>query len=256
MPISTNDLTPNTQFLIRGRVSFSRIAHRVEGDELQRDIQRQRQQGRRVIHDKPYTSLSIDEAVVIMKNPQNPTKEEQFAQERLYKSTAKGAKGYSFTGRNKSNSLPSVLISKDGGRTAVPLSEPLTGELAPGLDVTLIMRVFNSPQNNGVSLDGVIVNEPIRYYSPNTLDLSDYGITVTAPAQALATAPATSGQPAAPAPSTPAAPAAPAATYPAYPSPADVPAPSAAPAYPNYDANNGAPAAGAGITYNLNDRQY
>lgn len=252
MPISTNDLTPNTQFLIRGRVSFSRISHRVEGEELQRDIQRQRQQGRRVIHDKPYTSLSIDEAVVIMKNPQAPTREETFAQERLYKSTAKNAKGMSFTGRNKSNSLPSVLISNDGGRTAAPMNEPLAGELAPGLDVTLVMRVFNSPQNNGVTLDAVIINEPIRYYSSNQLDLSEYGITVTNPTDS---APAANPQPETPA----AAPVIPAAapTYPAYTAPTENPGtPGAVPAYPNYDANAVPPAPQPGISYNLNDRQY
>lgn len=257
MPISTNDLNPNTNFLISGTVGFSRISKRIEGEELQKDIQRQKALGRRVIHDKPYTSLSINNAQVLIATPGKPTIEESYAQEHLYKSSAKGATGYSFTGRNKSATLPAVYVhDPNNPNKVVPMNEPLTGELAVGLRVTLIMRTFKSPQNNGVSLDGVILDEPIRYYSSNTLDLSAYGITVEGAPQAPIQ---DAAEPETPVPTTP--PPAP-MNYPNY-TVNSVPTQQAGaiPAYPNYGTEMpSAPANTApgtpGINYNLNDRQY
>lgn len=260
MAISTNDLTPGSKFLIRGKVAFSRIAKRVDGEELQRDIMRQKQQGRRIIHDRPYTSLSINDAKVIVRDPQNPTIEEQFAQEHLYESHAKGAVGYSYTGRNKSSILPTVLVMADDGHTAVPMDGPLGGELAPGLDVTIVMRVFKSAQNNGVSLDTVIVHDKLRYYNVGGLDLSEYGITVdmSSPVPAPAAPKIDTQSDPAPAPAPSPAPMQNPPPMTAAPIPQTAPAAvPVMPVYPSYD-GNGQPASSPapGISYDMHDRNY
>ena len=87
-------------------------------------------------------------------------------------------------------------------------ADEIHGELDNGLLVTMVMRIYNSGKpNKGITLDTIIVNEPIRFYQGGAAaNLEKYGLTVNlqpnrqqaaAPAQA---APAMGGpQPAYPA---------------------------------------------------------
>lgn len=284
MPYSTNDLTPNTNILVRGRTTFSRIARRVEGEELEREKARERARGARVIHDKPYTCLSIDQAEVVMRDPNNPTKEEIWAQEHLFTSNSGKYTGYCFTARNKSTTLPKVCLMNGLSGTAPEMEEPLPAELANGLLVTMVLRVFQAMPNNGVSLDRVILHEPIRYYNSSIPDLSAWGMTIKPAENPAPQAPATAApqaQPAAPAPvpnTAAPAPVAPptgnpfttvAPQQPQQQPPMGMPAPGMPPVQPAAPANwptYGQPAQPApgeqqnaptpGIRYNLDNRNY
>ena len=177
--ISTNQLTPGRIFLVRGKVGFSRLTSRIEGEELQQDIQRRRSKGWLPI-EKPYTTITINQAEVIVTDRNNIQPEEQYAIESLYTSSSqRGQGGYSYTVNNKgTRSLPYIAVTRAGAQGVVDQIQP-EGELANGLDVTLVMRVFKGKPNIGVSLDGVIVNEPIRYFD-NTragAGLEGFGIT-------------------------------------------------------------------------------
>lgn len=177
--ITTNQLTPGRIFLVRGKVGFSRLTSRIEGEELQQDIQRRRSKGWLPI-EKPYTTITINQAEVIVKDRNNIQPEEQYAIESLYTSSSqRGQGGYSYTANNKgTRALPYIAVTRAGTQGVVDQIQP-EGELANGLDVTLVMRVFKGKPNMGVSLDGVIVNEPIRYFDNTRAGdgLDGFGIT-------------------------------------------------------------------------------
>ena len=211
--VQLNQLAPNTTFLVRGVLAYSRLAHQIDGEELQKDQTRRQQKGWIPI-DKPYTTATINNAQVLYAsgNPQQKTPAEIYAEEHFFQSRSAQAQGWSFTGNNKGKVLPWIAEMK--GKQAVQVVPE--GELANGLDVTLVMRVFRGKGNNGLSLDGVIVNEPIRYYTGGaTAGLADLGITFVPAAATSAPAAPASAPVAAPAPAAmPAAPAAPAQTFP------------------------------------------
>lgn len=177
--ITTNQLTPGRIFLVRGKVGFSRLTSRIEGEELQQDIQRRRSKGWLPI-EKPYTTITINQAEVIVKDRNSIQPEEQYAIESLYTSSSqRGQGGYSYTANNKgTRALPYIAVTRAGAQGVVDQIQP-EGELANGLDVTLVMRVFKGKPNMGVSLDGVIVNEPIRYFDNTRAGdgLDGFGIT-------------------------------------------------------------------------------
>ncbi len=254
--INTNQLTPGSVFMVRGRVAFSRITRYITQEELQKENARNAAAGRPVTS-RPYCKVSLANAMVLYADASNPTLAEQYASQKLYQSKANPDTGDNFEGRKVGGTyLPEVHIIAGDGTTHQIKPD---GELARGLDVTLVMEVYQAPQNNGVGLRAVICNEPIRYYNGSNVAtaLSAYGITFNsdpsidlrvpdaaaeaAPAQAPAAAPAPGyGYPAAPAQAPAPIPGyapnqAPAAA-PAYPqqAPAQAPAqtPAAAPAYP------------------------
>jgi hypothetical protein len=182
--ISSGRLTPNATYLVRGKVGYSHIAtHTTDAERMEANKRRQHP------IDKNYTTLTIHSAQVLCKDPANPTIEEQYAAESLYNSSSPKYPGKNFSGMNKSRNLPQV-----GVLTPTPeapnnyVETKLDAELASGLDVTLVMRVYKGQgSNNGVSLDRVLVNEPIRYYGGNSevdKTLSDFGITFQAMAPA------------------------------------------------------------------------
>jgi len=172
--ISNNQLTPDATYLVRGQVGFGIITRHTT------DAERERQNARRMHKiDKNYSTMSIYNAQVICKDINNPTIEEQYAMECLYKSSSPSYPGNNFTGMNKSRNLPRVGVLSDVNSNRYIEITP-EAELATGSDVTLVMRVFKGQGNNGVSLDMVLVNstEP-KYYANNTArkNLEDFGIT-------------------------------------------------------------------------------
>lgn len=189
--ISTQSLTPGELFCVRGKLTYGRLAKQVDGEELEKDKQRRAARGMRPI-ERPYTSATITDAYVPLKDKNNPTLEERYAQESLYTSHANGSHGFNFSAVNRGNRLPWIGVRDPQDPMKIE-QLMLPNELASGLDVTLVMRVFQGKPNKGVTLDGVILNEPPRYFASAdpTASLSALGITfipaeTAAPAQEAA----------------------------------------------------------------------
>lgn len=177
--VELNSIRPNTTFLVRGKLAYSRLVNKIEGQALQDDIRSRRQRGIHPI-DKPYTTATINDAVVVVKDPNNLAPQEIYAQESFYASRAEGASGYSYSAVNKGNQTPWIGEEVSPGNIVQVYPD---GELANGLEVTLVLRVFGTKTvNNGLSLDGVIVHEPIRTFASNRTQeiLGDHGYTFTA----------------------------------------------------------------------------
>lgn len=175
--ISTQSLTPGELFCVRGKLTYGRLAKQVDGEELEKDKQRRAARGMRPI-ERPYTSATITDAYVPLKDKNNPTLEERYAQESLYTSHANGSHGFNFSAVNRGNRLPWIGVRDPQDPMKIE-QLMLPNELASGLDVTLVMRVFQGKPNKGVTLDGVILNEPPRYFASAdpTASLSALGIT-------------------------------------------------------------------------------
>lgn len=186
--ISTQSLTPGELFCVRGKLTYGRLAKQVDGEELEKDKQRRAARGMRPI-ERPYTSATITDAYVPLKDKNNPTLEERYAQESLYTSHANGSHGFNFSAVNRGNRLPWIGVRDPQDPMKIE-QIVLPNELASGLDVTLVMRVFQGKPNKGVTLDGVILNEPPRYFASAdpTASLSALGITFI-PAETAAPAP-------------------------------------------------------------------
>lgn len=163
--INLSSVEPGTIIQVRGKVAFSRIRSQIKDEELRRTNERNQQQGRLAI-DKPHTKLSLKQCTLIVKDPNNLTMGERYVQERMFLSNKHPENGYCYEGLNKGKFLPVVARRIPEDPTAIQQYEPseLLGELANDLDVTILMRVFESKPNNGITLDTVIVNEPIRFY--------------------------------------------------------------------------------------------
>lgn len=152
-------------------MAFSRVTKQIAGEELIKDQQRRSSKGLLPI-EKPYTQATIYDAEIVPVNPNGNTSAEIYGRESFYHS--KSHSGYNFTANNKSKQLPWIGTSTDGGKTVNQITPE--GELANDLNVILVLRIFKTKRNNGQSLDGIIVLDPIRYYTGNN-DLSQYGIT-------------------------------------------------------------------------------
>lgn len=174
--ISAHKLTPNTTVHIRGKLTFSRLSKLIDGEELAKVDARARQMGSIPVG-RPHTSVSMSQAEVLYADPNSPTLEEQFVAERRFVSPTYPEHGQSYSLDNKSPNLPVVgTLNADGEVEQVVLES----DLAAGLDVTLVLRVYK-PQgytNCGLSIDLVLVNEPIRYYNTglNQTELAARGI--------------------------------------------------------------------------------
>lgn len=192
--IKSNRLTPNATYLVRGKVGYSKIKSQTTDAERERDNKNRAQRGVHPV-DKNYTTITIYDAQVLCKNPQVPTIEEQYAAESLYFSSNQTKyPGNNFSAMNKTKYLPVIGVKAPTAENPNNYAEIVPeGELAVGLDVTLVMRVYKGQgSNNGVSLDRVLVNEPIKYYGGNSevdKTLSAFGITFQAmPPEAKAAA--------------------------------------------------------------------
>lgn len=174
--VQNSQLTPNKAFYVRGELGFARITSQIAGKELRKSDERRSARGWIPVG-KPYTTATVNKAQVLMTNPQAPTNEETYAQESLYTSQNSNG-GYSYTCNNKGKFLPWVGQRNADGSVDQIVPE---GELASGLKVTLCMRIFavRGRMNKGVTLDGIIVEEPIRYYNNNqtVAMLADVGVT-------------------------------------------------------------------------------
>ena len=179
--ISNAQLTPEKTFLVRGKVSFCRITRQTT-DKEREDANKRRS----FPIGKNYTSVSLYDAHVQCVDPSNPTLEERYAAESFYTSSNAKFTGNNFSAMNQSRNLPAVGIELEKGSNHYVQITP-QGELAQGLEVILVMRVFKGAGNNGVSLDRILVQEPIRYYGGSSAvesTLANFGITFQAMAPA------------------------------------------------------------------------
>lgn len=182
--LSASQLTEGELVLIRGKLGFSRLTRLIEGAQLEASDARKVQSGMNAVG-KPHTTATVTEAEVICKDSANPTVEERYVAERRYASTKRPETGANYSIDSKGKNLPVIAIPGENGQVIQDLSGR---ELAQGLDVTLVLRVYKAKgfSNRGLSLDQVIVNEPARYYAGNTstAELAARGIVFAAPPQA------------------------------------------------------------------------
>jgi hypothetical protein len=131
---------------------------------------------------RPHTSVNLSEAEVVFADPASPTLEELFVQERRFISAKHPEHGQSYSMDNKSLNLPIVGVKNADGTVEQVILE---GDLAAGLEVTLLLRVYKPKgyANCGLSLDLVLLHEQPRYYNPgvNTGELAARGIIFTTP---------------------------------------------------------------------------
>ncbi len=245
--INVNSVPVGSEVYITGIVDYSHIATRLEGEELKKDNDRKIANGMRAV-DKPHTRITVTQAEVLYANPAAPTLAEQYIAERLYLSTIHPEKGKCFTGYNKSRNFPELYCRTN--RASMTLERiHAERELAMGVPVTILVRFFASPQNNGVNLEAVIVDEkPVKWINNAlTSSLASRGFEIVESSDAVdeirdqlntpdyaAAAPYTQPAPAAPAPApyvqpAPAAYVQPSAAPPVAPSPAAYAQPAAVP---------------------------
>ena len=159
--VTNQQLTPDATYFVRGKIGFCRITRLTTDDERERANQSR-------VHPitRNYTTVTLYDAQVLAGDPNNPTQEEIYAAESMYKNkNPQERPGLNFSAINKSSRLPRIGVLSPTPTNPQNYKEIRpTAELAVGLDVTLVMRVFKGQGNNGVSLDRVLVNEPIRYY--------------------------------------------------------------------------------------------
>ena len=162
-------IRPGINVYVRGNVSFSRITRHVAGDELIKENQRRQIQFRLQPITKPYTQVTLSNARIVPVNPAQMTPEEQYIQNKFYIAEGESNPGH-YTIYSKSPYLPNVAQAHPDDPRNVDQVNP-TGELAVGLDVTLVLRTYqsNNANNKGVNLDLVICNEPVRYFSTSDL---------------------------------------------------------------------------------------
>ncbi|MDO5865134.1 MULTISPECIES: hypothetical protein [Paenarthrobacter] len=186
--ISANQLTEGTSVFIRGKLAFARLTSLIEGAALAASDQRKVQNGMSPVG-KPHTTATITEAEVQFADPANPTVEEQFVSERRYTSKKNPASGANYSIDSKGTNLPIIAIPSEKGDGTY--DQDTSGqELAQGLDVTLVLRVYKPKNfaNRGLSLDQVIVHETPRYYNAGGVasgELAARGIVFNAPPRAV-----------------------------------------------------------------------
>ncbi|MFF2053832.1 hypothetical protein ACFVU2_19665 [Leifsonia sp. NPDC058194] len=194
MSIPAERLREGHQILVRGKISFSRLAALIEGEALARSIEQARKRGSLYPTDVPHTTVNLVDAVVLYADAQNPSLEEQFVAEKVYAVKTgenAGKQGYGID--NKSTFLPTIL-EMDPENAGQYRQLVLERDLASGIDVTLVLQTFKSKKGyakGGVGLQQVVLNEPVRYYASAGLDtsaLAARGIVVNGPIKSVAAA--------------------------------------------------------------------
>jgi len=186
--VPSQDLRVGEIILINGKVSYSRLASFIENQELDESNARRVARGMRPVP-KPYVTITLVDTSVKQKDPGLRSPEETYVEESFYLGQSGQNAGRTCYSINSfGNTLPPVLVKNSDGTYS---QVKLTGELANDLDVTLLVNVFYSKQNttNGIGLQQVFVNEPIRYYSSgvNQQELAARGIVISGPVAPVAT---------------------------------------------------------------------
>lgn len=168
--IQQNQLVPGTFVAIRGQTEYSRLLTPIDGEELEKDKARRAQNGQQPIT-RPYTTIQIVNARVLPRDPSGVmTNEEMYVDQRMYTRNSDGPNApWRFTCNNKSTAQPNrfYMARPNSPKDADPFIPE--HELATGLDVILVLRIFESTtfQRKGIGLHAIILQEPVRYYQGN-----------------------------------------------------------------------------------------
>jgi len=192
MTIAAENLREGQQILVRGKISFSRLASLIDGEALARSIDQARKRGQRYPTTKPHTTVNLVDAAVIPANPAAPTIEEQYVHEKTYDIKSGDNAGHRGFGiDNVSAYLPTVL-EPDPEAPGAYRQVVLERDLASGLDVTLVIQVFKPQgfEKRGLGLQQVVLHEPVRYYASgmDTSALAARGIVVNGPIRSVSAA--------------------------------------------------------------------
>lgn len=155
--------TVGEQIIIKGKVAFSEIAKRVEGEKLARKIERQEKLGMNFPQRKPHYSLSLVDVQVDPAYVGSPLA--KYYGEKVYKN--KDGK-FALTLETTSKFPPRIYHGQEDG-TAVVLEE-LPAELAVGQEVSVLIKTYASKQyaNMGSSFDAILLPAgEVQYYSNN-----------------------------------------------------------------------------------------
>lgn len=176
--VSESQLTVNTYVLVRGNIEFARLLNKIEGEELVKDQRRKMQMGMSPI-DKPYTTVTLTNARIVPIKPGFKSPEETFVEERFYKRQGDPADApFHYTINNKSP-YPNLFYQAEPGKNTEGTQIYPEAELANGLDVILILRIFQATNfaRKSVTLHSIMLQEPVRYYvGNNTKALEAAGI--------------------------------------------------------------------------------
>lgn len=200
--VNINQIPTNEWAFVRGRVDWSRVASLIDGDELEREIQRAQSFGRQFMQQRPYTRMSIyDARVVDYLGNQKPETDYSVMDRYLAESffQRRNRTGWCFEGRNTSSVLPEVGVYHLQNKTIDIVNLQPGQELAQGSDVILAMRCYaprTKGYNKGISLREVYAVGELELRTPggpNGIDsyLSSLGITInreTSKVETVATA--------------------------------------------------------------------
>ena len=179
---------------LRGKVSYSHITRKIEGEELAKENARRAQKGIAPT-DTPYYAFNIQNPEILNSdtNPVPPIVVQYLNEKiksRIDPNTQVSSRTY--FGTSKSKFAPSVAYSVLAGQNLAGVgiadnNAPLEKELANGLDVTIGLRFYAVSKGigAGVNVDYVLVNEPVRFYEGNNsivTALQNQGVVYQAPA--------------------------------------------------------------------------
>lgn len=174
------DLNIGDTMILRGNVRFSRIFHRIEGEELRRDVENARQRGQLNPIETPYWKLALSNVKLIPQraNPDGTpdlTQAETYITQRVYRSSAHPEYGAQYNACSKSPWKPQVFAQADASGVAREIV--LEGELDRDMDVVVIMEIFGNDKGKGIGIKQVMLMEPVRYFRPQGRTIEALGIT-------------------------------------------------------------------------------
>lgn len=174
------NLSEGVNIYVRGKLGFAQLTRLIEGDQLAQVNQRKAQYGISPVN-QPHTTLTLTEPAVQFQDPNQPSYEENFVQERFFTSNKHPERGQQYSIDSKGSDLPIIALTNPDGT----FTQDESGrELAQGLDVTVVLRTYKPKTyiKRGLAIEMILVNEPVQYYSaggPDVSALASRGITFT-----------------------------------------------------------------------------
>lgn len=159
--VQLKTIPPKTTAYVRGKLQYAQLIRPIDGIALQRKIEREKARGRKTIVDKPHRTVTLTNAVIEF--PQNNMLE-TYVTEHMYDSIAHPENNKMYQADVKGKYAP-YFYTRDNNQLNEFVPE---GELANGLDVTIVFEVYATSLGNGLGIKSVIVNEPVAYYNVST----------------------------------------------------------------------------------------
>lgn len=175
--VDTNQIAVGTEGQVTGNVSFSHASRKMTLDEIKKENDRRRGKPNMSLleenEDKSYSYIEIANVKVKSADINAPTPMEIYLREHAYQTpnSKKHPNAWCFTGKHSGKGLATVFQLEADGKTLTEVKLEPGQELDEGLNVTLVLKCFK-PKNhakNGIALEAIIVNEPIRYYQAKTI---------------------------------------------------------------------------------------